>query len=119
MLLFHCQQNLAMEVFMNKENILERSRRENKNGDEREKQVDLASYAYGAIFLIISFVTLVITKILVKENGINDILFMFEMYISALFLYKYRKLKNKSNLCLFLVWIFASLINLYLFIVRG
>lgn len=41
---------------MDKEHILERSRRENKNGDEREKQVDLASYAYGAIFLIVSFV---------------------------------------------------------------
>lgn len=104
---------------MNKENILERSRKENKNGDEREKQVDLASYAYGAIFLIVSFVALVITKILVKGNGINDILFMFEMYISALFLYKYKKLKTKSNLIWFLVWIFASLINLYLFIVRG
>ena len=52
---------------MNKENILEKSRKENKYGDEREKQVDLASYAYGAIFLAISFIALVIIKILVKE----------------------------------------------------
>lgn len=103
---------------MNKENILERSRKENKNGDEREKQVDLASYAYGAIFLAIAFIALVIIKILVKENGINDILFMFEMYLSALFLYKYKKLKTSFNLIMFLVWVFASLINLYLFIVR-
>lgn len=104
---------------MNKEYILEKSRKENKNGDERERQVELVSYVYGAIFLTISFIALVIIKILVKENGINDILFVFEMYLSALFLYRYRKLKTRFDLVLFLVWIFASLINLYLFIVRG
>ena len=104
---------------MNKENILEKSRKENKYGDEREKQVDLASYAYGGIFLAISFIALVIIKILVKESGINDILFMFELYLSALFLYKYKKLRVRFDLVMFLVWIFASLINLYLFIVRG
>lgn len=104
---------------MSKEQILEKSRKENINGDEREKQIDLKSYMYGAVSLIVSLLILTTIKFLMKEQAIYDILFMFEMYLSSLFLYKYKKTKSTSNLIWFLIWLLISLTNLYLFIVRG
>lgn len=103
---------------MNKEEILKRSRIEFRNKDEREELIDTKAFMYGGAALGFTFIILAGVKILLKGELIYDLLAMFEAFLAAYYFYKYKMLNDKVNLFMMLIWGFAAIINLYLFIVR-
>lgn len=107
---------------MNKEEILAKSRAENKGTDEREKQVlikagQIAFSVGGVMCMLISLFNSILS--IVDQGGtrfdpkLNTILWsIYLSMLGSLFLYKYVKLKKKHELFLSIVLLTVSLAGL-------
>lgn len=94
---------------MKKEEILEKSRQENKNQDIYEKQIITKGGYIGAVCSAILAVAFYIFQILIGQ-GQNYGLFAIVFCILAVeFTYKYIKLKNKHELLVVILYWIATL----------
>ena len=97
---------------MNKEKLLEMSRKENKNGDEREEKIKLRSYA------ISSCVGALICMILVGAEGHlfdRDTTVIWLIYCGMMFtktMLDAIRLKKKSDIVLTILW--GAVLTIYL-----
>jgi hypothetical protein len=101
---------------MNKDEILSKSKTEGT--DERVLSIWLASFAYGNI------ITIVLCFIFVGINGIRGQSYMEFITIasasqSATDFYKYKELKDKKNLIIFIYAGLVAIASFIMFIVRG
>lgn len=105
---------------MKKEEILQKSKRENLWQDERSKQVEIKSQNYAA--LIGSFILLIV--ICWKEFHklpCNDLkgIFGIQFSLSIIYKYKYNKTENKSYLVSGIMLLFGSSVFLLDFFING
>lgn len=82
---------------MKKEDLLEKSRKENEQGDEREEQVALFSFGYGAIVVTLLCIVFSIIKAVQGERFYEFGAIIFG-YLSACGFYRFLKTKNKKAL---------------------
>ena len=94
---------------MEKQEILEKSRRENRNGDERERTVRVEGESFSLLFVLLVGVVLLVWK---RTHGLPDadVLAMFWTACVANRLYRLTQRRNTSDVVTllislaFLVW---------------
>lgn len=80
---------------MDKDKILEKYKKENSLGDERDKNIDLQSNQLGIIFAMITFLLIFIAA-KIKGFGYSQATIMFISIVTGNTLYKY--LKNRKSM---------------------
>lgn len=101
---------------MNKEEILAKSK--NAGSDERVQSVWLASFAYGNIItLILCFIFVAINGL--KGKSYTEFLIIALASQSATDFYKYKELKDKKNLLVFIYAGLLAIVSFIIFIVKG
>jgi hypothetical protein len=101
---------------MNKEEILAKSK--NAGSDERVQSVWLTSFAYGNIItLILCFIFIAINGI--KGKSYTEFIVIALASQSATDFYKYKELKDKRNLLIFIYAGLLALVSFIIFIVKG
>ena len=89
---------------MNKDDILKKSREENQNGDEREKEIKLRSYATSAaIGALLCMVFVFVENIIFDRNSTLIWIIYCGMMFSKCVLDAI-KLKKKSDIVLSILW---------------
>ena len=94
---------------MEKQEILEKSRRENRNGDERERTVRVQGESFSLLFVLLVGLVLLVWK---RTHGLPDadVLAMFWTACVANRLYRLTQRRNTSDVVTllislaFLVW---------------
>ena len=94
---------------MEKQEILEKSRRENRNGDERERTVRIQGESFSLLFVLLVGLVLLVWK---RAHGLPDadVLAMFWTACVANRLYRLTQRRNTSDVVTllislaFLVW---------------
>ncbi len=104
-----------MEVIMDREEILKRSRMENR--DEGSEYVDMKSRWLGEIGLCVFFSLILLYKA-VKGLEYSDCIAMLMGYLGAAFLYKYLKRRSVIDLIGTIFAIFAAVAHAVLFVVK-
>lgn len=99
---------------MDKLVILDKFKKENILGDERERDIKIRGQKFGTTVLTFGFCLLLIIN-LANKKPVNDLMFLYFIYMSSLELYRYRKDKNKLNLIGFLSSGLVALGNLAIY----
>lgn len=91
-----------MEEHLRKEEILSRSRRENRNGDEREKTVRIQGESFSLIFVFVLGIVLLGWK---RAHGLpdEDVLSMFWVSCVANRLYRLTQRRDISDVVTLLI----------------
>jgi hypothetical protein len=105
---------LAGGDFMTKEEILEKSRNENKRGDEMEKKIlgDAMKYSYLAMILAAAIFAFIRAE---KGYPIMDLPAVCCVSMFTNFMFRYVKTKEKFNLIMSLVMLAAAVISAVFF----
>ena len=102
---------------MNKEEILERSRTENKNMDEYERSVLASAGKLSAqIGMLMCCVIAVLEVIFLDHISYASWMIYFSI-LSTIFIYKYLKMKNKHELLLAIFYCAIFIMFTVLFII--
>jgi len=101
---------------MKKDEVLKKARAE-KN-DERENQVETASYRFGWIIVTLMIILLMFFRRYYNEST-TDLLLVLMTQLASTFFYQYKKLNNKNYLIAGIIMVggiimgFASLLSHY------
>lgn len=105
---------------MDKEEILEKSRKENTFFDEREKQISTNGFKFGYIGMTISFIFLILLRyILKKEHKFYDLMTLYSSFFVIFQIYKYKMLKDRELLIPLFYWSLTMIVSLFLYIKLG
>lgn len=97
---------------MNKEEILEKSKEENKNRDPYELEVSKNAITVGALTADFLLITMFFLKMFFG-NGCDYSMWAIASSICAgQYIYKAVKLKNRINILMAVIWTLATLITL-------
>ena len=99
---------------MEKQEILEKSRRENRNGDERERTVRVEGESFSLLFVLLVGVVLLVWK---RTHGLPDadVLAMFWTACVANRLYRLTQRRNTSDVVTLLISLAFLIWNLVQF----
>ena len=102
---------------MNKEEILEKSRKENRGGDERDRAISAKAKIFGVVGFTIMFFVLSYIK-MTRNERISDLLALYFSFFAANDMFCYHLLKEKKYLFTAICFIFSSVIFMILFILE-
>ena len=97
---------------MNKEEILEKSRNDNKSGDEREKKIRLTSFAIGSVAAVILCIILSLVEQFVFDRSPTALWTIASGMIFFTHLTQAIKLKQKNCIVVSVaygIWFFSHL----------
>ena len=99
---------------MEKQEILEKSRRENRNGDERERTVRVQGESFSLVFVLLVGLVLLVWK---RTHGLPDadVLAMFWTACAASRLYRLTQRRNTSDVVALLISLAFLIWNLVQF----
>ena len=99
---------------MEKQEILEKSRRENRNGDERERTVRVQGESFSLLFVLLVGLVLLVWK---RTHGLPDadVLAMFWTACVANRLYRLTQRRNTSDVVTLLISLAFLIWNLVQF----
>ena len=99
---------------MEKQEILEKSRRENRNGDERERTVRIQGESFSLLFVLLVGLVLLVWK---RAHGLPDadVLAMFWTACAASRLYRLTQRRNTSDVVTLLISLAFLIWNLVKF----
>ena len=99
---------------MEKQEILEKSRRENRNGDERERTVRIQGESFSLLFVLLVGLVLLVWK---RTHGLPDadVLAMFWTACVANRLYRLTQRRNTSDVVTLLISLAFLIWNLVQF----
>ena len=103
---------------MNREEVLAKSRAENKDQDERDKLVSAQAANYSALGMTLVFVLFSVIKIS-KGETCYDLLSIHFSYLTASQLFRYKLLGDKKELASALLWCCITAVWIVLYFVRG
>lgn len=104
---------------MNKEEILEKSKKENRYHDEREQSISSQAMTYGALGMAVMFVILFCVRLFLKGGTSYDLLAMYFGYLAVSSIYKWRLLKGKKECFSAIIYSVVSIVWLVLYIWKG
>lgn len=108
-ILCSCQVNLAKGGFkMNREEILEKSRQENRGQDIANLEVSRSSIVFGWIVAICLLAVVAVTEAIKYDRMNSGIFFAVMAGCSAIFIRKYLKLHKKHELYISIVYVIAA-----------
>ena len=99
---------------MEKQEILEKSRRENRNGDERERTVRIQGESFSLLFVLLVGLVLLVWK---RIHGLPDadVLAMFWTAFAANRLYRLTQRRETSDVVMLLISLAFLIWNLVQF----
>lgn len=97
-----------MEVVMNREEILEKSRQENRGQDVANLEVSRSSIVFGWIIAVCILAVVAVAEALKYGRMNSGIFFAVMAGCSAIFIRKYLKLRKKHELFISIVYVIAS-----------
>ncbi|WMJ81750.1 DUF6442 family protein [Clostridium sp. MB40-C1] len=104
---------------MKKEEILEKSKRENLWQDERNKQIEIKSHNYAALIGNVILLVVIFWK-QVHKMPYDDLMGILGIQFAVSILYKYKnKSENKLYLIAGIMMLFAGIVYLVDFFING
>lgn len=104
---------------MQREEILEKSRKENKNNDLVEQETYKTASLVGTIVGWIAITVVLITTGFVEHKTNYGALFIFFAIESGIFITKYVKLKKKHELIVSMIYTVAAISLVVLFVLSA
>ena len=101
---------------MNKNDILKKSRAENKKGDEREEKIQLRSYATSAAIGALICMVFIILEGNIFDRNATHIWIIYSGMMFSKYLIDAIKLKKKENVLLSILWGLICLIHSVLYV---
>ena len=101
---------------MNKDDILKKSREENQNGDERENEIKLRSYATSAAFGALLCMILVLIEEIILERSTTLIWIIYCGMMFSKSILDAIKLKKKYDITLSILWGLCFAIDIVIYI---
>ncbi len=101
---------------MNKEDILKKSRNENKNGDEREEKIRLRSYATSAAIGALICMVLVCIENVIFDRSTTLIWIIYCGMMFSKCILDAILLKKKSDIFLSVLWGLCFVIDIVIYI---
>lgn len=105
-------------IFMNREQILEKAKKENYLGDEREREISLKSNAFSLLGFIIVGVMIIAVRFS-RGESVADIEALLLCTVGSGYLYNGIKLKQKLYIFSGSVFLLAAMYYFYAFYMRG
>lgn len=102
---------------MNKDDILKKSREENKKGDEREEKIKLRSYATSAAIGALICMVFVILEEFAFNRSTTHIWIIYSGMMYSKHLLDAIKLKKKDDILLAVLWGASCLINCIIYVI--
>lgn len=96
---------------MNKDEVLEKSRNENKNQDEFYAEVNKSSMRVGMLAVVVVCLLLMVVEYFVYGECNNGYIVIITAVNAALNLYKGIKLKDKSFIISGIIWLLVTVID--------
>ena len=97
-----------MGVAMNREEILEKSRQENRGQDVANLEVSKSSIVFGWIIAVCMLAVVAVAEALKYGRMNSGIFFAVMAGCSAIFIRKYLKLRQRHELFISIVYVIAS-----------
>lgn len=104
---------------MNREDILAKSRQENRYQDEHDQYVTARAALSGASFMTVLFLVLCVIRHLLKEGPSFDLFTMYFGYWTVSSTYRYHFLHNLSDIPQILISAALTVVCLILYIWKG
>ena len=101
---------------MNKDDILKKSREENQNGDEREKEIKLRSYATSAAIGALLCMVFVFVENVIFDRSSTLIWIIYCGMMFSKSVLDAIKLKKKFDIVLSILWGLCFAINIVVYI---
>ena len=103
---------------MNREEILEKSRQENRGQDVVNLEVSRSSIELGWIVAVCMLAAVAVTEAIKYGRMNNGIFFAVMAGCSAIFIRKYLKLHKKHELYISIIYVFAAVVFLISWIIQ-
>lgn len=101
---------------MKKEEILEKSRKENKNKDLQEIEIERKSAVIVAISIAVLSIVFYALEIAIKGTTNYGLYSFICIYNTIVFGYKGIKMKNKANIFAGIIWLLLTGLCIFLYI---
>ena len=114
-----CQVHLAeRSAIMNKEEILTKSKQENRGQDIANLEVSRASMVFGWITAVCLLALVAVVEAVAYDRMNNGIFFAIMAGCSAIFINKYLKLRKRHELYISIIYVFAAIVFLVAWIIQ-
>ena len=104
---------------MNKEDILARSRAENKGQDERETVIATQAFVSGGLGMAVMMLIIMLINLFTKRENAYDLFALYFSFLASGYLFEYKLLKTKQKRNKAICYTFITLIWLALYIWKG
>ena len=104
---------------MDKEEILAKSRAENRNGDERDRQIETRATMYGFIGMSVGYIVMLLLEIFLKGRPGYGYMFMFSVFLLVSSVSRYKMSGSKAMLFAAVCWTACSVIWFVLYLAKG
>ncbi len=104
-------------VFVNKDDILQMSREDNQNGDEREEKIKLRTYAVSAALGCLFCMILVFIEECIFDRSATAIWIIYSGMMFSKYIMDAVKLKKRFDIVLSVLWGLICIINIVIYII--
>lgn len=104
---------------MDKEEILAKSREENRNGDERDREIANKASMYGFIGMSAAYVVMLLLEVFLKGRPGYGYMFMFSVFLLVSSISRYKMSGSKAMLFAAVCWTICSAVWFMLYLWKG
>lgn len=104
---------------MDKEEILAKSRAENRNGDERDRQIETKATMYGFIGMSAGYILMLLLEIFLKGRAGFGYIFLFSVFLAVTGFSRYKLGGSRVMLLGTVCWAVCAVVWLVLYLLKG
>lgn len=104
---------------MDKEEILAKSRQENRNGDERDREIASRSALVGFVGMSAAYVVMLLLEVFLKGRTGYNLIVLFSVFLATSGVSRYRMSGSKIYLFAAACWILSAVVWFILYLWRG
>lgn len=104
---------------MDKEEILARSRQENRNGDERDREIASRATLFGFVGMSAAYVVMLLLEVFLKGRTGYDLIVLFSVFLAATSVSRYKMSGGKIYRFAAACWILSAVVWFVLYLWRG
>lgn len=104
---------------MDKEEILARSRRENRNGDERDREMESRAALFGFVGMSAAYVVMLLLEVFLKGRTGYNLMVLFSVFLASSGLGRYKMSGSKVYLFTSVCWVLSAVVWFALYLWRG
>ena len=104
---------------MDKEEILAKSREENRNGDERDREIANQAAMYGFIGMSAGYILMLLLEIFLKGRAGFGYIFLFSVFLAVTGFSRYKLGGSRVMLLGTICWTVCAVVWFMLYLWRG